>query len=129
MAGVAMLRPCRDFGIRKRIFWVSMAAQAVAHPHRHILINNIHRLHFTVAGLANDSGIHMRPMIEKHMVGQRMNSLPFHWLAGIIDFREFHYFRSIDPGHSVAIHAFLDCRNSCDAGFESAGVTIEAWDS
>jgi hypothetical protein len=47
-----------------------MAPQTVAHPHGHGLVQDIHCLHFTVTGLAENAGADMRPVIEIHMVRQ-----------------------------------------------------------
>jgi hypothetical protein len=105
-----------------------MAPQAIAHPHGHVLVNNRHRLHFTMASLAKNPGIHMRPVIEVDMIGQRVNSSPLQRLAGIENRRKLFNFRLINLSDSVAVHAFFHGGNSGCAGFENPGVAVLARD-
>ena len=82
VACVAMLRPSLNPGARGQgIVRVSMASQAIAHAHGHVLINNVHGLHFAVACLAENAGAHMGSVIKKDVIRQRMDSRPFQRLA------------------------------------------------
>jgi hypothetical protein len=127
MAGIAVLRRFRDLRIcRQRIPGTSMASQAIAHAHGHVLINNIHRLYFAVAGLAKNSGVHMGPVIEIHVVRQRVNPLPLQRRPGSKDGGKFLNIPAFCLCHLVTVHTLFDGRNSRKPRFESAGVAIYA---
>jgi len=103
-----------------------MASKAIAHPHGHILIDNRHRLHFAMASLAENPGVHMGPVIEIYMVGQRVNSFPLQRFAGIKYSLEPYDLRPVNFCNPMAVHAFFHRRNSRHTGFEHSGVAILA---
>jgi hypothetical protein len=93
-----------------------------------VLIDHLHRLHFTVARLTENSRTDVRPVIEVYVVGQPMNAPPLQRLAGIIDGRKLFDIRAVQLCHSMAVHALFDRRNAGQARFESARVTIKTGD-
>jgi hypothetical protein len=106
-----------------------MASQTVAHAHGHVLVHDVHRLHFTMTRLAKNACVYVRPVIKINVVRQRMNSLPFQWSARSVNRSQPLYIRAVHLCHFVAVHAFFDRRNPGLARFQSAGVAIEARDS
>jgi hypothetical protein len=126
MACVAVLRPFGNIGIhRKRVLRIPMASEAVAHAHRHVLIHDIHGLHFAMTSLAENAGAHVRPVIKINVVRQGVNPLPFQRRSRSIHGRDLLNIRAVCLCHFVAVHAFIHRRNSCLARFQSSGMTIE----
>jgi hypothetical protein len=93
-----------------------MASQTIAHPHGNVLANHRHRLHFAVAYLTENPGIHMRPVIEINMIRQRMDPLPPQRFSRSIYGGQTLNIRRVRFRHFVAIHAFFNRRNSGNAG-------------
>ena len=91
----------------ERILRIAMTPQAVAHTHGHMLVYPRHGLDFPVAGLADNSRMHMGPVVEINVVRKRVNSLPSQRLTRIVYCRKFHDFRSIGFRYLVAVHAFF----------------------
>lgn len=103
-----------------------MTSQAVAHAHGHALINQVHCLHLAVACLAQDPGNDVRPVIEIHVVGQRMYPLPLQRRARRKDGGDLLDVRTLLLGHLVTVHARLNGRNSSEARSKGAGMAILA---
>lgn len=127
MAGVAMLRSVDYFRIcRKRIQRIPVTSQAVAHPHGHILVHDIHCLNFTVAGLTNNPGLDVGSVIEIDVVRQRMNPHPLKGFPGLVQSGKLQNVRAVRFGNAVAVHAFLHCRDSGLSRFGSAAMAVSA---
>jgi hypothetical protein len=105
-----------------------MTSQTIAHPQGHVLVNHIHRLHLAVAGLAQNPGIHVRPMVKIDMVRQRVNSLPPERLSQRVNRGQCFDGRAIGLCHPVAVHAFFDGWNAGLTRSLGAGMAIEARD-
>ena len=124
-----MLRSAGNRGTGgKRIFGIPVASQAIAHPHRHVLINHIHRLHFAVAGLAKNPAIHVRSVIKVNVVRQRVNAPPLQRSPGSVHRCQLLDLLPIRFGHLVAVHAFLDGRDAGLARLRGAGMAVKARD-
>ena len=104
---------------------IPVASQAVAHAHGHALIDDLHVLHFAVAGLAEDAGAHMRPVIEVNVIRQPVDPLPFQGFTRSIYGGELLDVRAVRLGHLVAVHARLDSRDPGKTRLESTGVAVE----
>jgi len=72
-----------------------VASQAIAHAHGHDLPDDGHRLDFAVARLAEDSGGHVRPVIEIHVIRQGMDPGPRQRIARRMNSRKLDYFRAV----------------------------------
>jgi hypothetical protein len=130
MACGTVLRPSGNTGIcRKRILRIPMASETVAHAHRHVLIHNVHCLHFTVTGLAENAGAHVRPVIKINVIRQGVNPPPFHRRSRSKHGRDPLNIGAVRLCHFVAVHAFFHRWNACLPRLQGAGVTIETWNS
>jgi len=65
----------------QRFVRITMTPKTVTHAQGHLSGHDFHGLHFAVTSLASNASGHMGPMVEVHMVGKRVNSLPFKSLA------------------------------------------------
>ena len=101
-----------------------MASQTVAHAHGHVLVYNIHRLYFTMTGLAKDAGAHVRPVIEEHIIRQFVNSHPWDRCAGGVDGRKLLDAGAVDFRHFMAVHAFIDRWDTGHPRFQHTRVTV-----
>ena len=127
VTGVTMLRSVKYLRIhRERILRIAMTPKAVAHSHGHMLVYPRHCLDFPMAGLTENSRIHVGPVVEINVVRKRMNSHPSQRLIGIVYCRKFHDFRSIGFRYLVAVHAFLYRRYPGLSGFENSRMAIGA---
>ena len=106
-----------------------MASQAIAHPHGHLLINHNHRLHLTVAGLTQDPGVDVRPVVKIHVIRQRMNPLPLQRHSGFIKLSQPFDKGTIRLGHSMTVQAFFNGRDSGLARFRGSGMAVQARNS
>ena len=101
---------------------VAVAFETLAHAHVHDAGHHIHRLDRAVAGLAFDADVHVRAVIEVHVVRQVIDPLPCH--RGIRRQPRQHVLVDVVAvGHGdvpMAIHAGLHCGN----GREAAAVGI-----
>lgn len=91
-----------------------MTTETITHAQGHLSGHDFHGLHFAVTSLASNASGHMGPMVEEHMVGKRVNSLPFERLAGIVDCGELLNLGTVSLGHPVATHASF---YTWDAGY------------
>lgn len=89
-----------------------MAAQTVTHAQGHLSGDDFHGLHFAVTRLAGNASGNMGPMVEVHMVGKGMNSLPFESFAGVVYGSQLLNFRTVSLGHPVAAHTRLHTRDA-----------------
>jgi hypothetical protein len=129
MAGIAVLRPTRDLGFRgKGILRIPMTSQTIAHPHGHGLIYNVHRLHFAVTRLAENSGAYVRPVIKINVIRQGVNSQPLHRRSRGIHGGDPLDIRAFRPGDSVAVHALFDIRDARLPRLQGAAMAIKAGD-
>jgi len=127
MASVAVFRRFHDFRVyRERILRIPMTPQTVAHAHRHILVDDIHSLNLPMASLAKNTGMHMGPVIEKHVVRQQVNPLPLQGLSRCIHTGQQLDIGPVHFGHLVTIHALFNRLDPGDTRFIGSRVTIEA---
>ena len=87
---------------------IPMTPQTVTHTHGHVLINHRHCLYFTMACLADNSRIHMRPVIEIGVVRQYVDALPLQRIPGSINGCKLLDIRTVHLRHLVAVQAFFD---------------------
>jgi hypothetical protein len=89
----------------ERFVRITMTAQTITHAQGHFSGNDLHCLHFAVASLASNASGYVGPMVEVHVIGKRVHTLPFESLAGAVDSRQLLNFRTVSLGHPVAAHA------------------------
>jgi hypothetical protein len=116
------------FAIRREsILRIPMASETIAHAHRHVLPDNLHLLNFPVTGLTEDSRVHVRPVVEKYVVRQRVDPLPFHRPAGGIGGGNHFDQPAIRFRNSVTVHALGNGWNGSLRRFERVCMAVETW--
>jgi hypothetical protein len=105
---------------------VAMAGQAAPHAHQHLPGNLLHTLNLSMAALTSDARADMRPVIEKHVVRQGIDPLPFQHLVALEYGREALDLGLVGPSDRVAIHAGLGSRYPGVARTLCAGVAVQA---
>lgn len=107
---------------------VPMAPQAIPHPHRHVLEDDIHVLYLTVTGLAGDPRVDVRPVVEIDVVGQRVNPPPVERTSRLVDRGQLLDRRALGLGDAVAVHAGIDGGDARVPRSQCASVAVLARD-
>ena len=129
VAGIAVLRAALDLRIRGQgVVRIAVAAEAVPHAHRHVLVHHVHRLHLAVAGLAGDAAVHVRPVIEIDMIRQHVNTPPLQRPAGVVDRGQLLDGGAVGFRHPMAVHAGFNRRHAREARARRSRVAVLARD-
>ena len=106
------------------VFWFTVTVHAPTHGQALILINNGHRLHRSVTGVAIFPRLDVGGVIELHVIREKMHFLPSDGLAIVVSFSEFLNVRTVGFDHHVTVHADIETGNGSVARLLHAGVTV-----